>query len=83
MLFIGILLFSATAFIDFNNLENYANQIIPNYIIKINTPLNNITTYAGATLGRVLFYDKNLSANNTISCSSVINNSLLLAIMPY
>ncbi len=70
MLFIGILLFSATAFIDLNNLENYANQIIPNYITKNNTPPNNITTDAGATLGRVLFYDKNLSANNTISCSS-------------
>ena len=27
-------------------------------------------TNAGATLGRVLFYDKNLSVNNTISCAS-------------
>jgi len=30
----------------------------------------NPTTNAGATLGRVLFYDKRLSANQTISCSS-------------
>lgn len=70
LLLSGIVLFSATAFIDLNNLENYANQIIPNYIIKNNTPNNNATTNEGATLGRVLFYDKNLSANNTISCNS-------------
>jgi cytochrome c peroxidase len=30
----------------------------------------NPTTNHGATLGRVLFYDKNLSINNTISCAS-------------
>lgn len=30
----------------------------------------NPTTDAGATLGRVLFYDKNLSINRTISCGS-------------
>jgi len=35
-----------------------------------NTPANNPITNDGATLGRVLFYDKNLSANNTISCAS-------------
>lgn len=35
-----------------------------------NTPLNNPTTDAGATLGRVLFYDKSLSSNQTISCAS-------------
>lgn len=35
-----------------------------------NTPSSNITTNEGATLGRVLFYDKNLSANGTISCAS-------------
>ena len=35
-----------------------------------NTPNNNPITDAGATLGRVLFYDKKLSANNTISCAS-------------
>lgn len=55
--------------IDLNNLNNYANQIIPAYITKDNTAGNSITD-KGATLGRVLFYDKNLSANNTISCSS-------------
>ena len=30
----------------------------------------NPTTNDGATLGRVLFYDKNLSLNNTIACAS-------------
>jgi cytochrome c peroxidase len=35
-----------------------------------NTPADNPVTDAGATLGRVLFYDTRLSANNTISCGS-------------
>lgn len=35
-----------------------------------NTPLDNPITDAGATLGRVLFYDKKLSANGSISCAS-------------
>ena len=34
-----------------------------------NTPLDNVTTDHGATLGRVLFYDKKLSANGTIACA--------------
>ena len=55
--------------IDPTNLLNYANQIKPNYITKDNTGTNVITNQK-ATLGRVLFYDKNLSTNNTISCAS-------------
>lgn len=55
--------------IDLENLENYANQTIPSYITKDNSNGNTITDKE-ATLGRILFYDKNLSANNTISCSS-------------
>jgi len=35
-----------------------------------NTPSDNPITNAGASLGRVLFYDKNLSANGTIACAS-------------
>ena len=35
-----------------------------------NTPDSNPTTDHGATLGRVLFYDKALSANSTASCAS-------------
>ena len=55
--------------IDLNNLSNYANQSKPAYITKDNTVVNPITD-KGATLGRVLFYDKNLSSTTTISCSS-------------
>ena len=35
-----------------------------------NTPSDNVITDHGATLGRVLFYDKKLSANSTIACAS-------------
>lgn len=35
-----------------------------------NTPTDNPITDAGATLGRVLFYDTQLSANGTIACAS-------------
>ncbi len=35
-----------------------------------NTPSDNNITDDGATLGRVLFYDKKLSANGTIACAS-------------
>ncbi len=35
-----------------------------------NTPADNPITDAGATLGRVLFYDKRLSANDSVSCGS-------------
>ncbi len=55
--------------IDLENLDNYADQDIPDYIDKDNTE-GNVITDAGATLGRVLFYDKNLSVDNAISCSS-------------
>ena len=55
--------------VDFENLENYANQNIPNYITKDNTGSNPITD-AKATLGRILFYDKNLSVDNSVSCAS-------------
>ncbi|MDM7860487.1 cytochrome c peroxidase [Alteromonas sp. ASW11-36] len=35
-----------------------------------NTPANNPVTNDGATLGRVLFYDKSLSANGEVACAS-------------
>ena len=55
--------------IDLNNLFNYEAQGKPVYINKDNTSGNPITD-KGAMLGRVLFYDKNLSIDNTISCGS-------------
>lgn len=68
LLITSIIMMSAT--IDLNQLYNYSNQVVPNYILKNNIPANNNLTDAGATLGRVMFYDKNLSINNTISCAS-------------
>ena len=65
----SFVLMAATT-IDLNNLDNYSAQPVPAYITKDNTPNNNPITNQGATLGRVLFYDKKLSANNTISCAS-------------
>lgn len=66
--------FLVSGTIDVAALFNYANQPIPNYIANLNnrdnTPINNAITDVGATLGRTLFYDKNLSVDNTISCAS-------------
>lgn len=56
--------------VDLTTLDNYANQAKPAYITRDNTPGNNSITNAGATLGRILFYDKRLSRNDTVSCSS-------------
>ena len=61
--------------IDLENLENYANQPVPNYVTKINDGGNPITN-AGATLGRVLFYDMSLSTDGTTSCASCHLQSL-------
>jgi cytochrome c peroxidase len=63
---------------------DYATQNYPAYISAIkllspdfdNTPANNPITNDGATLGRVLFYDVNLSVNNTISCASCHKQSM-------
>lgn len=56
--------------IDFNNLDNYENQDIANYIQEDNLTNTNQISDDGATLGRILFYDNNMSANNTVSCAS-------------
>lgn len=53
--------------IDLNQLSNYEAQARPAYILQDNTNINPITD-EGATLGRVLFYDVNLSVDNNISC---------------
>lgn len=55
---------------------NYAGIVLPAYLTtppingQNNTPANNPITNQGATLGRVLFYDVNLSANNSKACAS-------------
>ncbi len=56
--------------IDLTALSNYADQPIPDYITKDNTPAGNDISNLEATLGRVLFYDKRLSVNNAVSCAS-------------
>ena len=53
----------------------YANVTLPAHFTqpgpsRDNTPPDNPLTDHGATLGRVLFYDTRLSANNTTSCAS-------------
>lgn len=55
---------------------NYEQQDIPQYLQNYitrktgNFSDSNPITNHGATLGRVLFYDKSLSVNNSISCAS-------------
>lgn len=61
--------------VQFGALGNYAAPPLPAYYDATVTALDNSTagnpvTNAGATLGRVLFYDKNLSFNNGVSCAS-------------
>ncbi len=63
-----VLLISAT--LDLGNLFEYAAQTKPNYINKDNTPANNAINNTMATVGRVLFYDKQLSLNNATACAS-------------
>jgi len=67
LLAFGWIFISAT--IDLDNLFNYANQDIPDYISNDNTA-DNVIDDKSATLGRVLFYDKNLSSDRTIACAS-------------
>lgn len=55
---------------------SYADANLPGYYFRgntgdrDNTPADNPITNWGATLGRVLFYDVKLSANDTVSCAS-------------
>ncbi|MGJ8639318.1 MAG: cytochrome-c peroxidase [Opitutaceae bacterium] len=56
--------------------DNYSRIYWPEHLVSDelieadNTPDDNHVTDAGALLGRVLFYEKALSANSTISCAS-------------
>lgn len=55
--------------IDLDDPFNYGSQPVPGYVNRDNIGGNPIVD-ATATLGRVLFYDVELSANRTISCAS-------------
>jgi cytochrome c peroxidase len=54
----------------------YTNLELPDHFTTLaarrfdNTPIDNPVTDTGATLGRALFYDTRLSANNTLACGS-------------
>ena len=55
--------------------DDYANVELPAHFSRPghntdNSPGDNLITDAGATLGRVLFYDRRLSANRKTACSS-------------
>ncbi len=73
-LYLGAILFCAiilmgSGIINLDMLHNYANQEVPSYITLDNTTDNHITDEV-ATLGRVLFYDTELSLDNQTSCAS-------------
>jgi len=72
-----------TAALNINprSLPNYANQALPAYYAGAVTRevvglTANPITDAGATLGRVLFYDTQLSRTNNMSCASCHAQSL-------
>jgi cytochrome c peroxidase len=61
--------------LDFNALPAYSAESFPvHYDAQVlagsNTPASDPITDKGATLGRVLFYDKQLSATGTVACAS-------------
>lgn len=60
--------------IDLGALDNYTELSLPAYYNVPNvidqTDQVNIISDEGATLGRVIFYDKQMSLNNTVSCAS-------------
>jgi cytochrome c peroxidase len=61
--------------IDLQAVAHYAHPALPvhydNAVLRSsNAPVGNPVTDQGATLGRVLFWDKRLSVNNTVACAS-------------
>jgi cytochrome c peroxidase len=67
---------SSPAFALPERTDNYANPDLPAHfrtpLVRRfdNTPRDNPTTDDGATLGRVLFYERRLSKDGTVSCGS-------------
>jgi cytochrome c peroxidase len=60
--------------INFSSLPNYSNPEYPihyvNAVGDTNEPANNQATDTGAILGRILFFDKQLSINDAVSCAT-------------
>ena len=67
--FVGSAIIESNGFLDLSNLFNYQDQ---EFQINTQYQFNEVNPVSdrGATLGRVLFYDKELSVNNTTSCAS-------------
>lgn len=66
---------TAALTVNLNALPNYAAPIWPTHydaavIGQNNAPPGNVVTDRGATLGRVLFHDRQLSITGTVSCAS-------------
>ncbi len=65
---------AAALTIDPTNLPEYAAPLLPLHLQNLgnfdNTPASNPITNAGATLGRVMFFDTQLSINGVASCAS-------------
>jgi len=55
---------------NYSQLELPAHLLVATIVAQDNEPVTNPVTDAGAELGRVLFYDKRLSRNGTVSCAS-------------
>ncbi|HRX23386.1 MAG: T9SS type A sorting domain-containing protein [Chitinophagales bacterium] len=67
------LIFLISGTIDLNDLLNYKDQPVPDHVNTTgldNVPIDNPMSDTLATLGRVLFYDKQLSSNNKVACAS-------------
>lgn len=55
---------------DYTAPEPYLLQYPANFGGRINVPKDNPTTIEGVQLGRMLFYEKKLSVDNSLSCAS-------------
>ena len=68
--------------IDLDNLFNYSDSNIPDSIDSgiDSVPLDNLMDDKVATLGRVLFYDKKLSSDNSVSCASCHKQELAFGV---
>ena len=70
LLFLPVVSKAQDAILDLTKSHSYANQEVPAYLFPDNIPATHRISDIGATLGRVLFYDKRLSNNSTVSCAS-------------
>jgi len=75
LLSLNAITFNEKGILDLGILYNYSEQDIPVNIFQEEVHFRNISDEI-TTLGRVLFYDKQLSLNNSISCATCHNQSL-------